>query len=105
MAKKYSLNISNQALDDLDEITEYYDILNKNDGAVFYEHFDTVCLMLEKSPRMFQKKIGRHRRAFIKNYPYVIYYFIREPFQTIYITAILHEKRGIEYIRKKLSGK
>lgn len=71
-------------------------------GIKFYLKIQDVLQLITQNPRLFKQTIGTYHRAFIKSYPYVIYYHVDEANQMIIVVAIIHNKRGIDYIKGRL---
>jgi plasmid stabilization system protein ParE len=49
---------------------------------------------ISSHPLTYSKKKGAFRQATIRNFPFVIVYKIKEPKNTIHISAIFHTKRN-----------
>ncbi len=99
----YKVFFSWEAQEDLEEIMDNYDRKKANSGLVFFAKVDKVLGLLESTPKLFKKKILHFRRAIIGKSPYVIYYQIIEEDKDVEILAILHGKRGSDFIKRKLN--
>ncbi len=82
-----------------------YDSKKHKGGLTFFAKLDKVLVFLEANPHVYAKKIRHFRRAFIKKSPYVLYYQIIEADKDVEILTILHNKRGGDFIRRKLKMK
>lgn len=98
----YQLKVLPKVADEIDAIVEEYEQLRSLSGIKFYLKIQDVFQLIAQNPRLFKKTIGKFHRAFIKSYPYVIYYHSDEAHQMVVVVAIIHNKRGIDYIKGKL---
>lgn len=101
----YKVFFSWEAQEDLNDIMDDYDSKKLKSGLAFFAKLDKVLVLLETNPQIFAQKILHFRRAFIKKSPYVIYYQIIEEDKDVEILTILHNKRGSDFIRRKLKLK
>lgn len=101
----YNVLFSWEAQADLNDIMDDYDQQKYKGGLEFFAKLDIVLLLLEKNPFIFATKIRHFRRTFINNAPYVLYYHILEAEKDVEIIAIIHNKRGMDFIRRKLDLK
>jgi toxin ParE1/3/4 len=100
----YQLNTLPVVADEIDAIVEEYEQKRDLSGIKFYLKLQDILNLIAQNPKLFTKRIGNFQRAFIKSYPYVIYYYTNEVNQTLIIVAIIHHKRGIDYIKEKLGS-
>jgi len=98
----YQLKILSTVSDEIDAIVEDYEQNRDLSGIKFYLKLQDIFQLIAQNPRLFKKTVGKFRRAFVKSYPYVIYYYSDEVSQTLIVVAIIHHKRGIDYIKGKL---
>jgi len=101
----YKVFFSWDAQADLNDIIDDYDSKKHKSGLAFFAKLDKVLVLLESNPHVFEKKILHFRRAFIKKSPFVVYYQIIEEDKDVEILTILHNKRGTDYIKRKLKMK
>jgi len=101
----YKVFFSWEAQADLNDIMDDYDSKKPKSGLAFFAKLDKVLVLLEANPHVYAKKILHFRRAFIKKSPYVVYYQIIEVYKDVEILTILHNKRGGDFIRRKLKLK
>lgn len=101
----YNVFFSWEAQEDLNDIMDDYDSKKLKSGLAFFAKLDKVLVLLESSPQIFSKKISNFRRAFIQKSPYILYYQIIEEDKDVEILTILHNKRGMKFIKKKLKIK
>jgi len=101
----YKVFFSWDAQADLNDIMDDYDTKKHKGGLAFFAKLDKVLVLLESNPHVFTKKILHFRRAFIKKSPFVVYYQIIEEDKDVEILTILHNKRGTDFIKRKLKLK
>ena len=98
----YKVFLSWEAQEDLNDIMDDYDRKKYKSGLTFFAKLDKVLVLLESNPHIFAKKILHFRRAFIAKSPFVLYYQIIEAEKDVEILAIIHNKRGSAFIKRKL---
>ncbi len=98
----YNLSLTNSAENDLDEILESLELVRPMGSFNFSLQIENIFERIERNPYIFEKRILHFRRAFIDKHPYIFYYSVLESLNEIEVIAIVHNKRGIQYIKRKL---
>lgn len=101
----YKVFFSWEAQEDLNDIMDDYDRKKTKGGLAFFAKLDKVLVLLEANPYVFAEKILHFRRAFVQKSPFIIYYQIIEEDKDVEILTILHNKRGGDFIKRKLKLK
>lgn len=78
---------------DLIEIVHYYDSINKKYGTQFIEQFEKVEQLISDVPFGFVIKYKNVRTVKLKQFPYLVHYFIYETKKQAVIIAITHTSR------------
>ena len=92
-----------EAENELISITDYYNDVNPNIKNRFLEEFYDKIQLISISPNIFQKYKYKTRKCVMKNYPYNLIF--KEHDEKIYIIAIAHQKRRLNYWIKRLKSK
>ena len=98
----YKLFLSQAAEDETEDIIAYYEQIRATLGMQFFSYFYDACELLKQNPFVYQTIFLKVGRTFIKGFPYKIFYTIDEEQQEIEVIAIIHNKRGAAYIKKRL---
>jgi len=85
----YNIRLTDEAIQDIDNVFEYYEYQKKGLGFDFmvelYDYFEIIT----QSPKIFQVDFKDYRRAVLKRFSrYVIIYKIEK--QDIYVMAIFN---------------
>jgi plasmid stabilization system protein ParE len=97
MKKKYRIQLSDKAEKDFDEAYEayeYYASISESAADKFYETVNDNLHTIKQSPETYQKFHKDVHRFVITNFPFIIYYQIRE--LIIRVIAIFHTSRNPE---------
>jgi ParE toxin of type II toxin-antitoxin system, parDE len=78
---------------DLIEIVRYYDSVNKKYGTQFLERFQMVEQLISDVPFGFAIKYKNVRTIKLKQFPYLVHYFLYEARKQAVIIAITHTSR------------
>lgn len=103
----YKLEITEQAVEQLDHIVEYLISHLKNPSAArgLLTEIESIYCHLEKDPFVYQQcddaflQIKGYRKATVHHYQYVILFLVDETGRTVYISGVFHEK---EHYSQKL---
>lgn len=101
----YKVFFSWEAQEDLNDIMEDYDLKKYKGGLAFFAKLDKILVLLEANPHVYAKKMLHFRRAFIQKSPFILYYQIIEADKDVEVLTILHNKRGADFIKRKLKLK
>ena len=88
----FVLNIRITAKDDIQQIVDYYDEINKNISDVFLEELFTNLDHIRSNPFAFQKKYKNIRVCYLKSFSFGIHYRVIE--KVIEVLAVLHTSRN-----------
>jgi|GEM_PF-3258527 hypothetical protein len=83
---------------------DYYDEIKATSGFYFFLQFEETCSIIEDNSFLYQRCILHFHRAFIDDFPCVMYYKIDETLQEVEILTTLHSKCGNEFIKSKLKN-
>lgn len=90
---KYQVELTDQAIEDLQEAYEYYDSIRSDLGFEFFAEMQTELEKLESFPH-YQKIYKQFRRITNKRFKYNIYFYIEEyPDKKTIVIAFLHGSR------------
>jgi len=92
--KRFSVKISPEALMDIQDITDWYNLQKRNLGKRFQKatikHIDS----LSKSPYAYAIRYNEIRCALIKGFPYMIHYHIEEDSFIVEVLAVISTDRN-----------
>lgn len=98
----YSFIIRPEALNDMDDILEWYNRGSKRTSTrflnEFYRHIELIC----QSPRLCRKSFFHFRKLPLRIFPYYIVYSINEAENRVVVFAIWHKKRGYFELKERL---
>jgi len=77
---------------DVEEITEWYELHEERLGEQFVSEFKNTSILVSEIPLAFSKRYKSVRSFSLKKFPYNIFYIIQN--QTMFIIAVLHQKRN-----------
>jgi ParE toxin of type II toxin-antitoxin system, parDE len=75
------------------DIIKYYDSINKKYGTQFIERFQKVEQLISQVPFGFAIKYKNVRTIKLKQFPYLVHYFLYETKKQAVIIAITHTSR------------
>ena len=88
----YKLTLLPLAKKDLEEITDWYEGLQKNLGKRFLNAIKEEMKVIKEKPLLFQIRYDNTRIALIVTFPYLIHFEIDK--KEIVIKAIIHTSRN-----------
>jgi plasmid stabilization system protein ParE len=89
---KYRIVLSPGASADLSSVARWYLNIDQNLVSRFLAEIDTTLRRIRRMPYAFAVRSDALRRARLKRFPYLIYYYVK--MNVVVITAILHERRS-----------
>ncbi len=98
----YSINILAEAELDLEETIEWYESQKKDLGYEFALAYYDAEELIAQNPHLYQQVTLHFRRALVNRFPYSIFYEIIEDAKEVNVIAILHQRRSVQTIKKKL---
>ncbi len=97
---EFEIIIKPLALQDIEDATEWYQSQLEGLPGKLLSEIDECLFRISKNPQHYQKRYFDVRIAFLKKFPYGIYYTVES--KKIYVHAILHTKqnpdRGVKRI-------
>jgi plasmid stabilization system protein ParE len=92
--KRYTLNINDGALDDIQEITDWYDDQSVGLGGRFQEQLDLRFDKLKNNPNSYRKRYADVHCMNVTKFPFLIHFTINEPNLAIVVFAVIHTSRN-----------
>ena len=99
----FDLQLSEEAIVDYENAITWYEEQKTGLGFGFSVRLAEVFETIEKYPTAQRFLYENRRFAFVKQFPYIVYFLIDEDRSKIIVFAILHEKRDPQ-IWKRRSG-
>ena len=87
--KKYSLQIEQEALTDIQEITDWYNEQQKGLGKRFQKTAIKHINTLDKDPHIYAIRYKQIRCQPIKTFPYIVHFYINEETHTVEVLAVI----------------
>ena len=88
----YRLIIRPEAELDLEDAFEWYESKASGLGSEFVRAIDNCISAIGRSPLAYRIIYKQARRAFVRRFPYSIFYLVEE--DTIFVIACFHSKRN-----------
>jgi hypothetical protein len=88
---EYTLTIHALAAEDMVEIARWYDLQLPGLGNRFEQQLELSLIAIQKQPTAHNKAIDETRKAFLKKFPYIIFFEIKD--SNILICGVMHSKR------------
>jgi len=98
--KSYALFLTELAQKDIYDSEKFYEDQSPNLGVYFYDSIIVDLDALKFYAGIHQKYFGFYRMI-TKRFPYAIYYDIED--DLVIVHAILHTRRDIDFINKRLT--
>ena len=98
----YKLKLLPKALKDLKETKKQYNVKKDFLGDEFKFEANKEIDYILSNPFNYQIRFLEFRKALINRFPYCIYYLINETLNQIIVFAVLHNKRSIDVLKKRL---
>lgn len=87
------------AQQDIQEVVDYYDELNPKLADSFLAELEQCYNKIKQVPEGYHKRLGNIRAAFLKKFPFGVYYKIYG--EKIVVIAILHTSRNPSIWKKR----
>lgn len=100
--KPYSIEISEEAENDLDNSYEYYFDDSPQVADTFFRRINTSLETIRKTPLSFPEIYKSLRKFTVKKFPFVIYYQVVD--YTIRVIAIFHTSRNPKIWTERIDG-
>ena len=88
----FRLKFSSQALREIGEAQEWYELQNPGLGEEFIAAMELQLKRLEQAPLLYAEAIPNVRRALLPRFPYGLFYAVRG--DLIHVLAVLHDARS-----------
>lgn len=98
----YSVQILEEAENDIDNARDWYELQLENLGDSFYERIQSGINQIVKTPFSYREIYKGVRRYIVHKFPFGIYYLVDEESNTINITGIIHFKRSSRVWKKRI---
>lgn len=98
----YDLLINIDVYEDVISAADWYETQRQGYGKVFSLRFQEAIELLQNNPHIYQLVFQHFRKAFIQKFPYAIFYTVDEVEKLVNVIAVIHTKRGDEFIIERL---
>lgn len=95
----FSIEIKEQAVEDLKAAYDYYEEKKMNLGSTFLDKVDDCLRRIKNNPLQYQIKRVPYREALVKNFPYLVIYEVIN--DQIIVYAVFNTWRNPELKPKK----
>jgi plasmid stabilization system protein ParE len=92
--KKYLIVIEDKAIDDIQQITDWYNIVLKGLGTKFQNHIIRQIRSLSKFPQRNAVKYNNIRFLILVKFPHVAHYWIDDNETSVKVVSIFHTSRN-----------
>lgn len=100
--KKYNLKIEPEALADIQEITDWYNKQQTRLGKRFQDTTVKQINSLSKNPQIYAVRYKEIRCALIKNFPYMVHFYVNTETSAIEVLAVISTSRNPKiWVEKK----
>ncbi len=90
----YKVIIDPVASLDLTENIDWYNNTHPGLGLKFYKQIQAVLKTIQKNPHTFSIRYKTSHTATVKNFPFMVHYFIDDDNKNIVVTSVLHTSRN-----------
>jgi len=97
----YKIVFQPLALKDIQEIVDYYDVINPKITDAFIEELENKTKIIQQTPLSFPKKLGDVRALYMKIFRYGVYFKIYSKEKRITIIAVIHTSRNSKIWQKR----
>ena len=99
--KKYKVKIEPEALDDIQEITDWCNEQQKGLGGRFQEMAIKHINSLSKNPQIYAIRYKEIRCLVIKKFPYMAHFYINDKNNTVEVLAVISTDRNPKIWQEK----
>ena len=103
--KKYSVKIEPEALNDIQEITDWYNKQQAGLGKRFQKTTIQQINSLKKDPHIFSIRYNEIRCILTGKFPYMAHFFINDEKNTVEVLAVISTARNPKIWEEKTSKK
>ncbi len=97
----YSIGLSDEAISDYENAVAWYETQKPGLGFDFTVRLTDVFESIESAPETQRFLYENRRFAFVRQFPFKIYFLVDEPNRRIVVFAILHNKRDPQIWKKR----
>ena len=97
----YNLELSDEAIADYESAVAWYEEQKTGLGFDFSVRLSDCFEAIERAPETQRFLYENRRFAFVKQFPYKVYFFTDEAQLRVVVFAILHDKRDPKMWRKR----
>ncbi len=101
---QYNIIILPESEFDLDFAMAWYEEKRVGLGVEFLFEFEDVLLNIKQNPFLFQKFILHFHKAYLKKFPYAVYFSINKKDINVSIYAVLHNYRNPELFKRRIES-
>ena len=101
--KKYKVKIEQEALSDIQEITDWYNEQQSGLGAKFQKTAIKQINSLHKDPLLYAIRYKEIRCMVIKKFPYMAHFYINNENNTVEVLAVISTDRNPKIWQEKTS--
>lgn len=101
--KKYNVKIEPDALEDIQEITDWYNKAKAGLGKRFQKTVIRHINSLNKNPQIYAIRYREIRCMPIKKFPYMAHFFINDENNTVEVIAVISTDRNPRIWQEKTS--
>lgn len=98
----YELLINTDVYEDIISAADWYETQRQGYGKIFSLQFQEAVKLLQTNPHLHQFVFQHFRKALIQKFPYAIFYTVDEAEKIVNVIAVIHTKRGDEFIVERL---
>ncbi|SRR5258705_8336558 len=91
---KYRLILRERAIIEINDAYDWYEDKKEGLGELFLEEFKEYAITIFKNPASFRTTYKKFREVPIKNFPFIIVYFIDDRKNKIIIISVFHTSRN-----------
>lgn len=95
------VKIRAEAERDLGDAAIYYNSRSNGVGDEFLDTMNEELAALSETADVHREMHGCHRKL-VQRFPYAIYYLVHEDIADV--VAVLHQRRGAQYLKRRLAG-
>jgi plasmid stabilization system protein ParE len=99
----YDVELSDEAIADYESAVTWYEEQKRSLGFDFSVRLSDVFTDIAEQPSAQRFLFKNCRFAFVKQFPFKVYFFVDEANLSIIVFAILHEKRSPQVWQKRSS--
>lgn len=100
--KKYNVQIEQEALADIQEITDWYNKQQKGLGKRFQKITIKHLNSLNKDPHIYAIRYKQIRCQTVKKFPYMVHFYINNETQTVEVLAVISTDRNPKIWNEKI---